>query len=284
MIDLHTHSTASDGTFSPGALVAKAHREGLAALALTDHDTVDGVPEARRVADELGLEFVPGVEISAEADRGSLHIVGLFIEVGGRLAQRLRALVGMRDERNERLVARLAQLGRPIELEEALAYSGGAVLGRPHFAQAMMARGYVNSVEDAFLRYLGKSGSAHLPKQRLPRRDAIELIRSAGGVPVLAHPNQTQLEGPQLEILVRELKDLGLVGLETHYTGYTKKQTRRFRRLARAYNLLESGGSDFHGTIKPGISLGIGAGTLHVPDEFLPPLQQAAEALRQGRM
>jgi predicted metal-dependent phosphoesterase TrpH len=189
----------------------------------------------------------------------------------------------MRDERNAKLVARLAYLRKPVELEEALALSGGQVLGRPHFARAMVERGYVSTIEEAFVRYLGRGGSAHIPKERLSRRDAVELIRAAGGVPVLAHPNQTQLEGADLERMVRELKDFGLIGLETRYSGYTKKQCRRFRRIAQDNGLLESGGSDFHGSIKPGISLGIGSGTLHVPDEILPVLREAAQEVRSGR-
>ncbi|MCU0661349.1 MAG: PHP domain-containing protein [Myxococcota bacterium] len=213
MIDLHTHSTASDGTLAPGALVTKAHEEGLAALALTDHDTVNGLLEASLVATQLGFDFVPGV----------------------------RELVMMRDERNARLVARLAHLRKPIELEEALALSGGQVLGRPHFARAMVLRGYVSTIEEAFVRYLGRGGAAHIPKQRLMRRDAVELIRAAGGVPVLAHPNQTQLDGEDLEAMVRQLKDFGLIGLETRYSGYTKRERRLgLSRLHKARHLFGS--------------------------------------------
>jgi hypothetical protein len=233
--------------------------------------------------------------VTADADPASrrlpkncvIFICSLWLgwgsEKGGHLEDRLRELVMMRDERNARLVARLAHLRKPIELEEALALSGGQVLGRPHFARAMVLRGYVSTIEEAFVRYLGRGGAAHIPKQRLMRRDAVELIRAAGGVPVLAHPNQTQLDGEDLEAMVRQLKDFGLIGLETRYSGYTKKQSRRFRRLAQDYGLLESGGSDFHGSIKPGISLGVGSGTLHVPDAILPALKDAAQDVRSGR-
>lgn len=283
MIDLHTHSNASDGTLSPSELVVRAHAAGLTAVALTDHDTTAGLTEAAQTAKTLDFQFVPGVEISAETPRGSLHIVGLFIETGGELSQRLSHVVDMRNDRNLRLTARLRQLGRPVELHEAAAYSGGQVLGRPHFARAMVAKGYVNTIEEAFVRYLGRHGAAHIPKQRLPRRDAIELIRAAGGVPILAHPNQTQLEGQNLEQLVRELAEIGLAGVETRYSGYTKKQSRRFRKLAQKYDLLESGGSDYHGSIKPGIALGVGPGTLHVPDELLSALQDRSVQIRLGR-
>ncbi len=282
MIDLHTHSTASDGTLAPAALVQAAEAAGLTAVALTDHDTVDGAGAAARAAAGLSVRFIPGVELSAEIDRGALHIVGLFVDPSHP------GLMALLDEarenrlsRDRMIVERLEKMGMPLTLDEVQAVAGG-VAGRPHFAQVMVAKGYAKSIRVAFRNYLKRGQAAYIPKRRIAQRRAVEAIRAAGGVPVLAHPSQTLLEGDQLEALIRELADYGLEGMETHCSGYTDADTRFYGRLAAQYGLVESGGSDFHGAIKPGLALGRGPGGLRVPDDFVPPLSARAAAIRRS--
>lgn len=287
MIDLHTHSTASDGTFSPSRLIAQAENVGLHALALTDHDTVDGLEEALRASKNARVLFVPGVELSARVDRGSLHIVGLCIDPWDAHMRRvLRDLVEMRNARNAKIIKKLNELGIDVTLDDVAKKAGGHVLGRPHFAAVLIEKGLAKSPADAFGRYLSPKGSAYVQKERLEKRQAIELIRRAGGLPVLAHPNQTMLDGPDLEKLVKELADLGLEGIEAYYSGYSPPQVKRYRRLGEKYNLVLSGGSDFHGDAKKAIALGTGPGSLRVPDELLEPIFERAKGLvdlRGGR-
>lgn len=281
MIDLHTHSTASDGTLTPADLVLAANDMGLTALAITDHDTVGGIEEACRAAAPLPLTFVPGVEISASIPKGALHIVGLFIDhTHERLNQVLDEAVEYRRIRNEKIIQRLAELGVPVERDELLSEAGGGVLGKPHFARVMVRKGYVKNVRAAFRRYLARGGAAYFPKQRMDRREAVAIIRQAGGVPVLAHPDQTFLKGDELDALIRELTDCGLGAVETRCSGYSASDIRLYRLLAEKHGLVESGGSDFHGGVKPVIGLGIGPGRLRVPDDFLAPLEDRAKTIR----
>ena len=281
MIDLHTHSTASDGTLSPHDLVREAVGEGLSAVAITDHDTTAGLDEGIRAAAGEKITFVGGVEISAEITPGSLHLVGLYIDhQNSGLQAALNWLVESRSSRNEELVQKLAFCGVPIALTEVKALARGSVIARPHFAELMVKKGYVQSIAEAFDKYLGRGKAAYVPKRRLDRVKAIDAIRQAGGVPILAHPDQTLLRGDDLEQLVKELKNTGLEGIETRYTGYSKSKTRELNRLSRKYALVESGGSDFHGSIKPEIKLGRGLGKLFVPDELLLPIAERAAEIR----
>ncbi len=284
MIDLHTHSTASDGTLTPTELVLAANDLKLCAVALTDHDTIGGIEEACSAAAPCPLTFVPGVEISASVDKGALHIVGLFIDhKNGPLIRVLDEAVKRRRVRNEKVVRRLAELGTPVEMAELRQEAGEGVLGKPHFARVMVKKGYVKNVRAAFRNYLARGGTAYFPKQRMDRREAVAIIREAGGVPVLAHPDQTYLKGDQLDDLVRELTDCGLGAIETRCSGYSASDIRQYRMLAEKYGLAESGGSDFHGGVKSGIALGTGPGKLRVPDEFLLPLKDRAEKIRADK-
>ncbi len=284
MIDLHTHSTASDGTLAPIARVAAACEAGLSALALTDHDTVSGLKEAIDAAFESPVVFVPGVELSVDLPRGALHIVGLHVDhQNARLLKILDWVVDKRQARNRVIVQKLTDLGMPIQNDELEALAGGGVIGRPHFAALMIEKGYVKTIQSAFQRFLMRGKPAYEIRQRLDSRQAIEAIRSAGGVPVLAHPDQTHLEGEALDVLVKELADLGLAGIEVYCSGYTSSQSRQYSRLAEKYNLVRSGGSDFHGAIKPGIKLGRGPGKLHVQDDLLGPIAERAARIRQGK-
>jgi predicted metal-dependent phosphoesterase TrpH len=282
MIDLHTHSTASDGTTTPASLVAKALESNLHGLALTDHDTVGGLEEAIEVASQTRLIFVPGIEISAETEHSSLHILGLHVEhKNPALAKALAWMVDMRNERNRLMAEKLTELGMPTPIEEVRKMSRGEVVGRPHFAMFMEEKGYIRHFDKAFDKYLGAGKPAYIPKQKLTSTQAIEVIRAAGGVPILAHPSETRLNGNDLDRFVRQLVDHGLAGMETHYTGYSHSQTKRYSQLAEKYGLVQSGGSDFHGEIKPRIALGRGLGKLNVPVALLEPLAKRARQIRR---
>jgi len=277
LIDLHTHSTASDGTLRPAELARAAAQAGLAAVALTDHDTVDGLAEFLAAGRDLPLETVPGVEISMQGPSLSLHLVGLFVEPGrGDLTPGLSRLQKAREQRNAAMIQRLKELGIRLEMEEVAAASGGGLVGRPHFAQALIKRGVVRNMGEAFNRFLGAGKPAYVPKFRLEPREAIGLIRSAGGVPVLAHPGLVGIGWASLEKLVGDLKEAGLMGLEVYYSEHDANITRRLAGLAARLRLLVSGGSDFHGASKAGTALGSGKGNLAVPADLLPPLKRAA--------
>lgn len=268
-IDLHTHSTRSDGTFTPAALVREARAAGLTHMALTDHDTVEGVPEAREEARRQGIAFLSGLEISAEYQPGTMHILGYgFDETSAALLERLTSVQRWRDERNPKIVEKLNHLGVVLTLPEVEAVSGGGLVGRPHFAKVLMDKGYVKTRQEAFDRYLAKGGPAYVDKARLSPEESIALIRAAGGVAVLAHPLQLQAADEEaLQAVVQTLVKAGLQGLECHYRNHTPEDTRRFLALAKSNGLLVTGGSDFHGTNRPGIRLGVGEGGLDVPGE-----------------
>ena len=277
MIDLHTHSTASDGSLSPRSIIELANKIGLKALALTDHDTVAGMDEAIDAATGTDLILIPGVELSAKNEKGSLHIVGLHIDhENPRLASGLQRVLDMRNERNPRIAKKLGELGMHVSLEDATEFAGGEVVGRPHFARAMVDRGYAKDPKDAFTRFLGKKGAAYVFKERLDPAECIDLILEAGGVPILAHPDQTGFAGEDLDAFVGQLVDMGLKGIEVFCSSYKSHLTTQYTRLARKYGLVRSGGTDFHGAPKPDIKLGRGFGSLYVPDELLEPIALAS--------
>jgi len=258
VVDLHTHSTASDGSLPPRDLVRLARQRGLQALALTDHDTVDGLAEALAAGAEFGVEVIPGVEISARHPLGSMHILGYFLDYQSELlGRRLAILKQARKDRNPQIIAKLNALGIPLRMAAVERISGGGQMGRPHIAQALFQGGYVRTLQEAFDVYLGNQGRAYVSKFRFPPEEAIAMIRDAGGLPVLAHPFTLGLHTPEtLGPLLRELTALGLVGVECHYPEYTLEQEALYASLARQLGLLITGGSDFHGDIKPEVELG----------------------------
>ncbi len=284
MIDLHTHSTASDGTYSPSELVALAREVGLYALALTDHDTVEGLAEASAAAERLGVRLVPGVEISVKFEGpGHCHILGYFVDPASRvLRETLALLKKARSERNLRMVEKLQALGVEITLEEVVARAGGGEVGRPHFAPLLVEKGVVRSPEEAFERYLKKGAPAYVPKARLSPEEAFSAIFEAGGLPVLAHPVHLRLPPEELSGYVARLKAFGLSGIEAYYTDHTPEFTAFCLELARRYNLVPTGGSDFHGRNKPDIKLGRGFGNLRVPDECYHELLARWQARNSG--
>ncbi|HQR13367.1 MAG TPA: PHP domain-containing protein [Nitrospira sp.] len=276
-IDLHLHTTHSDGSFSTAEVMAFAKQAGLTALAITDHDIVDGIPEATAIGKELGIEVVPGVEISSRLGESELHILGYFMQwTDPQLAQRLKTLRDSRHLRNPKIVQRLNELGIPITYEEVRALAGTESVGRPHIARLLMEKKFVTSAKEAFDRYLANGRPAFVDRELPEPAEAVRWIREAGGVPVLAHPTWVRTSAEGLRVLVRELKAAGLGGIEVHYSTHTPSQTTEYLDLATQCDLLVTGGSDFHGVTKPDIEVGIGRGQLKVSQKLLDPLRKAA--------
>lgn len=281
MIDLHCHSSVSDGELPPEALPDLAVERGLSALALTDHDTTDGIPPFMAAA-RGRLETIPGVEVSTLLGRETLHIVGLFIDPAcAPLQAMLAAIRASREDRNTKIIRRLRHLGCAITEERVQEIAGNGVTGRPHIAAAMIETGYCENHEAAFRDYLGGGGKAYVKRYRPSAGDTISAIHQAGGVTVWAHPMGGRALGKTvLDSRLRALKQDGLDAVEADYSDHTPEQRERVRRFAKTCGLLTSGGSDFHGKTMPGIDLGIGRGDLAVPDAFLPPLRDRAKQIR----
>ncbi len=277
-VDLHAHSTASDGTLAPADVVRLAKEAGVVGLALTDHDTIAGLAEASAEASHLGLTFVPGIEISARppTENGTLHILGYCIDPQNAvLTEMTRQLIDARDNRNPRIIARLRELGIDITMEETLAQAQGGVLGRPHIAALLVKKGAVKTIKQAFDEYLGQGGKAYFDKERLAPRDAIGRIRQAGGLPVVAHPIQLRTSNDsQLQQVIKDLVDLGLAGIEVIHSDHGPVDIEKYTALADRYNLLKTGGSDFHGTNKKDINLGIANGR-RIPRQWMDELLAA---------
>jgi predicted metal-dependent phosphoesterase TrpH len=278
MIDLHLHSTNSDGSDTPEELVISGCQAGLTALSLTDHDTLDGTEEFLNACRANGMTGISGIEISAHLDErpGELHILGYGLNPTHPLVvESLDRVLEGRAWRNEQILEKLNGLGLELEWADVLAYADEHVVGRAHFAQALIDRGYVSSCSEAFERYLGKGAPAYADRYRLYPEEGIRMIREAGGVAVIAHPFSWELREAELETGLRELKAYGLTGMEVLYSEYTREQTVTLMRLAKRLDLLPTGGSDYHGLAKSDIRLGTGFGSLHVPDAYLPPLLNA---------
>lgn len=280
VIDLHAHTLYSDGSVSPAQLVALAHSHGASALAITDHDTVAGLAEGREAAEQLGIEFINGIEISAEFSQGTMHILGYCIDAENRsLATRLDELRSARNDRNIRIAARLQSLGYDISYDEVARLAGNDVVGRPHFARLLIERGYARSMQDAFDRFLAKGAAAYLGKTRLSPAEAIELIHEAGGVAVLAHPYQLELSSfEEVEQLIRELALLGLDGIEAIYSRHSPAERDTYAQMAARNHLLVTGGSDYHGSYKPDINIVTGKGDLEVPYRLVEEIKARATA------
>ncbi len=262
-VDLHSHSTASDGTLAPEEVVRLAQRSGLVGMALTDHDTIGGVAAAQAEASKVGLAFLPGIEISCTYPApGTMHLLGYGIDPeSASLKAMTEGLVAARDDRNPRIVRKLNELGVSISMEEVENEAGGVVVGRPHIAAILVRKGYVSSIKQAFDKYLGTTGSAYFDKERLEARRAFELVKESGGLVVLAHPIQLRTENDaQLDRVVKDLVDLGLDGIEVLHSDHDAAWVEKITGLAGRYGLLKSGGSDFHGTNKKDIQLGTANG------------------------
>lgn len=278
-IDLHIHTTASDGTASPAEVVRMAGELGLSAIAVTDHDTVSGCAEAVAQGRAQGLEVVPGVELTSRYGP-TIHILGYFLHTESpALTRVLDWIVAERDERNRKMAALMAADGIPVDYDEMHEHFG-PVIGRPNFGQVLVEQGYAESVQDAFDHYIEKGQPYYLPRKMLSIERSVELIREAGGVPVLAHPFQYRLEESALRQLIEHCMDHGLLGLECRYSLYDERQSQYLLSLAREYGLTPTGGSDYHGTNKPNIDIGVGTGSLAVPAEWLESLRALAASTK----
>lgn len=274
-VDLHTHSTASDGTDSPSQLVRVAARAGLSAIALTDHDILSGIDEASAAGIEHGVEVIPGVELSLDWDKGGMHLIVLWLEPrAGPLQDRLEGLRAGRDDRNASIVARLGDLGMPVDLQEIEAEAGGGSVGRPHIASVLMKHGYVPDFDTAFEELLGAHGTAYVGRPRLGMEEALSLAVGSGGVPILAHPHTLGIDNRfEMADLMDRMREAGLLGIECLYGSYHRPGRDGMVAMARRFGLIPSGGSDYHGTYKPDVAIGLGRVGLGVPDEILTELE-----------
>ncbi len=276
-LDLHLHSTHSDGSQPPAEIIAMAHKADVRALAITDHDILTGLPDAVEAARPLGIDVIPGVEISSRFDDDELHILGYYFDPADpTLLARLKTLRESRHRRNPLIVERLRDLGVSLTHDEVRELAGTDAVGRPHIARLLMEKGHVKTAKEAFDRYLARGKAAYVARELPEPTEAIRWIRDAGGVAVLAHPLWVKRTGEALRKLCEKLKEAGLGGIEVHYSTHTPQQTSDFLNLARHLDLLVTGGSDYHGLTKPDIEVGTGRGNLTVPDKLLEPLKNAA--------
>jgi predicted metal-dependent phosphoesterase TrpH len=271
-IDLHIHSTASDGSLAPSDIIRLAQKLNLGAIAITDHDSLDGSRQAVKAGIPAALKFVSGVEISAAhppffPGAGSFHILGYGLRLDdAALNQLLDKLRRARKNRNPEILERLKKLGFSLSLHEVQRQVGDGQIGRPHIAHAMLAKGFVQSIDEAFDNFLGTNKPAYVDKYRIDCACAIQTIRAAGGIPVLAHPSLLNIDSAnEMEHLIGNLKDIGIGGIEVYYPEHTPQQTQQYAELAARYELLMTGGTDFHGSIMPDIKMGTGKGNLFVP-------------------
>lgn len=278
-VDLHIHSTASDGSMTPTEIVRYAKKIGLVAIALTDHDTVDGIEQAMEESKRVGLEVVPGVEISLDYNT-EMHMLGYFFNDGYKKLEPLlkRFRIG-REQRNPRIIEKLNTMGFDISNEEVIAEAQGRVLARPHIASVMVKKGYVKTVAEAFDKYISNGKTAYVKRDSLTPKEGIRAIKEAGGLPVLAHPIHLKLDLEDMDILLSQLVLKGLMGVETYYVDNSREDTINFLKLAQKHNIIATGGSDFHGSFKPDIKMGEGRGNLQVPYVAFRDLRRLAQTL-----
>lgn len=274
-IDLHTHSLKSDGAQTPADVVHTACAAGLSAIALTDHDNIEGVPEAIAEGQRLGIEVIPGVELSAQSDT-ELHILGYFIDIHNkRLNDAMAYALQVRDERQVETCRKLNEQGFQITMDELRQEAhGNPVLCRAHFAQIMVRKGYAQSVQQAFADYLSVGCYAYSNRQALTGPEAVSLIKEAGGIAVAAHLHLIKMEDAPLKEYLASLIPYGLEGIEGYYTDYTPDMEQRYRAMAKELGLILSGGTDYHGANKPHITIGKGRGNLEIPYSVLDGLRQ----------
>ncbi|MDH7561894.1 MAG: PHP domain-containing protein [Caldisericota bacterium] len=249
--DLHTHSTASDGSLSPSELIEEAKREGVVALALTDHDTLSGIGEAGEKAKEVGMEFIPGIEFSTEVGKSEIHILGYGLKNSNQIGGLLSRLKDSRMDRLLLMLKKLKNLGISLELDQIIKEGKEGVYGRPQVALALLHGGFVASVEEAFDRYLGMGRPAYVPHFKISPWEAISIIREAGGIPVYAHPGVSGRDD-----LITSFVKAGLLGLEVFYPEHNPQLIQHYLKICQGFRLLATGGSDFHGEVRPWVKLG----------------------------
>ncbi|MBR4113139.1 MAG: PHP domain-containing protein [Anaerotignum sp.] len=281
IIDLHAHSTASDGTYSPAEVAELAKKLGLSAIALTDHDTIEGLDEFQKTGNALGIETIPGIEFAAlweKHHRPEIHLVGLgFDPAHPALLSRMQEIRQSRDLRNNKMCEKLSSIGLHITIEEVAANAGGEIITRAHFANVLLQKGYIAKKEDAFSRYISPGLPGYVEREFLTPALCIQTIKEAGGAAVLAHPTLYGLGMEQLEELCEELIPYGLDGIECQYSTYSPAETKAITALAEKMDLLPSGGSDFHGKNKPNIHLGSGKSNLAIPYGFWEELKKRTQ-------
>ncbi|MCX7726448.1 MAG: PHP domain-containing protein [Chitinispirillaceae bacterium] len=257
--DLHSHSNTSDGSFSPTELVEYAKKNGVTTIALTDHDTINGVEEAIKAGKEFGVTVLAGVEISIDFDPGTMHICGYNIDIKNKnLNDKLGFVQYARKNRNNIIIEKLNAMGIEITLDEVKKVAGPDQIGRPHFARVMMEKGYVTTVKEAFNKYLAKGAPCYVDRIRLSMSDAVEMIKGAGGKAVLAHPIQLKLESDEAyRKKFAELKEVGIEGVEAFSSYHTEEENKKFKSMAEEFGFIVTGGSDFHGKTKPEVELGV---------------------------
>ncbi|MEZ0536266.1 PHP domain-containing protein [Caldicellulosiruptoraceae bacterium PP1] len=274
MIDLHVHTTASDGTFSPSEVVKIAKQSNLSAIAITDHDTILGIQEAKEKAEDLGIEVISGVEISADFEI-EMHILGYFIDVNNnKLIDNLLLLESFRHQRNPKIVEKLQQLGYNITIDEIIEVAKDSIIGRPHIAQVLVNKGYFNSPKEVFEKLLSFGKPAYVKKDKLKPFEAINILKESGGLAILAHPYKFLYLEEGVENVFEELKLYGLDGIEAIHSEHSDIETKKLIELANRFSFLITGGSDFHGKNKPDIKLGVGRNNIKVDDEILERLKE----------
>jgi len=284
-VDLHLHTTASDGVMRPAEIVRYAKEKGLQAIAITDHDTIDGLEEGVSEGKKMGFEVIPGVEISAKHSPGSMHLLGYFLDIDHPfLNERLQYLQKARAERNPKIVEKLNELGINVTYEEVQEASGGGQVGRPHFAHVLVRKGYVRNFQEAFDRFLKKGASAYVEKFRFTPTEALDFIRKARGIAVLAHPNTLGLKGySELENLLLQLVGEGLKGIEVYYPEHSSSEIAQYKTLAQRHGLVTTGGTDYHGIEGTDLDIGVGRGEMRLPYSIVLELKAARnQSLKSG--
>ena len=282
LIDLHTHSRHSDGSMTPKELVAHAAAEGISAIALSDHDCVDGVAEAMAEGERLGVEVIPAIEFSVVSDTET-HILGYFIDPASPVMdEAMVKIFEAREYRAKTTLAKLNELGFPITEEEVRQVAGGALLCRAHYARVLMDKGLVPSVKEAFDKYLANGRPAYCGKQAITAEEAIALIHAAGGIAFVAHLHLIRLSDDELRAFLTRLKAAGLDGIEGYYTEYTPEMQEKYQALARELSLEISGGTDFHAAMKPHIAIGRGTGELRIPYSVLENMKKYYKNKKEG--
>jgi len=280
IVDLHTHTTASDGSYSPSSIVELAKKVGVCAIAITDHDTTDGIDEAIIAGLENNIEVVPGVEISV-GGTDDMHILGFFIDHKNTIInEKLEGLKKSRDQRNKEMIKRLQNDGFNITYDEVKQLTGAVTMGRLHIAQAIEKKGLINDYRKIFKRYIVQGGSAYVAREKLSEKVGIETIIASGGLPFLAHINYLKKNDDEIDAIVKRLMGFGLAGIEAYYSGYTPEFERLANNIADKYSLLKSGGTDFHGTRRKGVYIGTGRGNMCVSYSLLEKIKQASQLSR----
>jgi len=270
IVDLHTHTTESDGSFTPEELMLEAKRVGLSAIAITDHDSISGIKKAAPLAEELGIELIPGVELSTDYNGKEVHVVGLYVNVEDEyFLTKIKEFKENRDSRNAIMVENLQKEGFAITMEELTAENPDCVITRANIARFLYEHGMIPTIQTAFEKYIGDNCKCYVNRFKITPMDGVRLIKKAGGTAILAHPLLYHMSDSTLQKMVDEMKEAGLDGIEAIYCTYTPAEERQMKQFAKENGLLISGGSDFHGTTKPKLELGTGYGKLYIPYEVL---------------